>query len=148
MRDLVVLAMGFAAMAVSATSAADAPPTGVLTVHVSLLKSNDGQVGCALYRSADGFPTDPSKAAQMRWCVIKDKASTCSFDPIAAGTYAVACFHDENGNKQLDKNFLGIPKEGTVVSNHAKGSMGPPPFEKARFSFSGADGAIDLRMGY
>lgn len=35
-----------------------------------------------------------------------------------------------------------------MVSNHAKGSMGPPPFDKAKFSFSGAVGALDLRMGY
>lgn len=148
MRGLVLLAISLAAAFISATSVADPPATGVLTVRVSQLRSNDGQVGCALYTSADGFPTDPSKAAQMRWCPIKQKTSTCSFDPIPAGTYAVACFHDENGNGKLDKNFLGMPKEGTVVSNHAKGSMGPPPFEKAKFSFSGAAGALDLRMGY
>jgi uncharacterized protein (DUF2141 family) len=147
MRGLVV-AFCFAAALVSATSAADPPATGVLTIRVSQLRSNDGQVGCALYTSADGFPTDPSKAAQMRTCPIKEKTSTCSFDPVPPGTYAVACFHDENGNGKCDKNFLGIPKEGTVVSNHAKGSMGPPPFDKAKFSFSGAASALDLRMGY
>ena len=148
MRGLVLVVISFAAALVSATSAADPPTTGVLTIHVSQLRSNDGQVGCALYNSADGFPTDPSKSAQMRWCPIKEKTSTCSFDPIPAGTYAVGCFHDENGNGKLDKNFLGIPKEGTVVSNNAKGSMGPPPFDKAKFSFSGAASALDLRMGY
>lgn len=148
MRGLVLVAIGFAAALVSATSVADPPAAGILTVRVSELRSNDGQVGCALYRSAEGFPTDPSKAAQMRWCPIKERTSTCSFDPIPAGTYAVACFHDENGNGKLDRNFLGIPKEGTVASNHAKGSMGPPSFDKAKFSFSGADGALDLRMGY
>lgn len=148
MRSPLLVVVGLAAVLVSATSAADPPATGVLTVRVAQLRSNDGQVGCALYTSPDGFPTDPSKAAQMRWCPIKEKTSTCSFDPIPAGTYAVACFHDENGNGKLDKNFLGIPKEGTVVSNHAKGSFGPPPFDKAKFSFSGAASAMDLRMGY
>jgi uncharacterized protein (DUF2141 family) len=148
MKSLISVAFSLAAAVVSATSVADSPATGVLTVHLLQLRSNDGQVGCALYRSADGFPTDPAKAAQMRWCPIKDKTSTCSFDPIPAGTYAVACFHDENGNGRMDKNFLGIPKEGMVVSNHAKGSMGPPPFDKAKFSFSGAASALDLQMGY
>jgi len=148
MRNRVAVAIVFATALPSATSVADPPATGVLTVRVSQLRSGDGLVGCALYASADGFPTNPSKAAQMRWCSIKEKTSTCSFDPIRAGTYAVACFHDENANGKLDKNFLGMPREGTVVSNHAKGSMGPPPFDKAKFSFSGAVGALDLRMGY
>jgi uncharacterized protein (DUF2141 family) len=129
-------------------SFAESPPSGVLTVRVSQLRSNDGQVGCMLYNSSKGFPTDPSAAAQKRWCPIRTKTSTCSFDPIPAGTYAVACLHDENGNGKLDTGIFGIPTEGTVVSNHAKGFMGPPSFDKAKFSFSGAATALDLRMGY
>jgi uncharacterized protein (DUF2141 family) len=148
MKRLFILATGFAVTVVSIIAAADPPATGVLTVRISKLRSNAGQVGCALYKSADGFPFDPSKAAQMRWCSIKEKTSTCAFDPIPAGTYAVACFHDENGNGKFDLNVLGLPAEGAVASNHAKGFMGPPPFDKARFWFSGATGAIDLRMGY
>lgn len=148
MRDLVLVAISLAGGLVCATSVADPPATGVLTVRISQLRSNDGQVGCSLYKSADGFPTDPSKAVQMRWCPIKEKTSTCSFDSIPSGTYAVACFHDENRNGKLDKNFLGMPNEGTVVSNHAKGFMGPPPFDKAKFSFSGAAAALELRVAY
>jgi uncharacterized protein (DUF2141 family) len=129
-------------------SVADTPPTAVLSVRVSQLRSNDGQVGCMLYNSAKGFPTDPSAAAQKRWCPIKDKTSTCSFDPIPAGTYAVACFHDENKNGKLDTGLFGIPTEGTGVSNNAKGLMGPPSFDKARFSFSGAASELQIRMGY
>jgi uncharacterized protein (DUF2141 family) len=101
-----------------------------------------------IYDSPRGFPTDPAAAAQKLWCPIASAASTCSFDPIPAGTYAVACFHDENKNGKLDTGLFGIPTEGTVVSNHAKGFMGPPSFEKAKFSFPGTPGALDLRMGY
>jgi uncharacterized protein (DUF2141 family) len=129
-------------------SIADPAPTAVLSVRLSQLRSNDGQVGCMLYDSAKGFPTDPSPSAQKRWCPIGDKTSTCSFDPIPAGTYAVACFHDENKNGKCDTGLFGIPTEGTVVSNHAKGFMGPPSFDKAKFSFSGIASELQLRMGY
>ena len=132
---------------VALTAGAD-PPTAVLSVKVTSLRSDNGQVGCMLYGSAKGFPTDPSAAAQKRWCSIKDKTSTCGFDPVPAGTYAVACFHDENGNGKCDTGLLGIPTEGTVVSNHAKGFMGPPSFDKAKFSFTGVAGELQLRMGY
>ena len=148
MKSLVLIALGMASALIPAASTADPPVTAVLTIRISQLRSNDGQVGCSLYTSADGFPTDPSKAVQRRWCPIKDKSSTCAFDPIPAGTYAVACFHDENGNGQLDKGLFGIPKEGTVASNHAKGTLGPPSFDKAKFSFPGTATALDLRMGY
>jgi hypothetical protein len=102
-------------------------------------------VGCSLYGSAKGFPTDSSAALQRRWCPIDKDTSRCAFDPIVAGRYAVACFHDENANGKMDTGLFGIPKEGTVVSNHAKGFMGPPSFKDAAFSFSGAASEIALR---
>jgi uncharacterized protein (DUF2141 family) len=132
----------------ASTSLADPPPTGVLTVRISQLRSNDGQVGCMVYNSAKGFPTDPSAALQRRWCGIVSGASTCAFDPLPAATYAVACFHDENKNGKLDTGLFGIPKEGTVVSNHARGLLGPPSFDKAKFSFTGGATDLPLRMGY
>jgi len=137
-----------AALLAISPSSADPPPSGVLTIHVTALHSNDGQVGCTLYNSAKGFPTDSTAALQRRWCPIANAGSTCAFDPIPAGTYAVACIHDENKNGKLDLGLFGIPKEGTVVSNHAKGFMGPPSFDKAKFSFAGVASEMDLRMGY
>jgi uncharacterized protein (DUF2141 family) len=100
-----------------------------------------------LYASAVGFPVDASKAAQQKWCPIEAAAATCRFDPVPMGHYAVACFHDENGNKVLDTKLFGMPAEGTVVSNNAKGFMGPPSFEKAKFPLS-ASTEIELRMNY
>jgi uncharacterized protein (DUF2141 family) len=147
MRVVSILVGGALALVASA-SLADPSTTAVLTVSVSQLRSDDGQVGCALYNSAKGFPTDSAAALQRRWCPIKDKTSTCSFDPIPAGVYAVACFHDENGNGELDTGLFGIPKEGTVVSNHAKGFLGPPSFDKAKFPFTGVATTLNLRMGY
>jgi uncharacterized protein (DUF2141 family) len=148
MKRIVFVAASLGMALTASLSTAEAPATGVLTIRISQLHSNTGQVGCALFNSAAGFPSEPTKAIQTRWCAIKDQASTCAFDPIPAGTYAVACFHDENKNGQLDKGLFGIPKEGTVASNHAKGTMGPPPFDKAKFSFPGAATTLDLRMGY
>ena len=140
----------FAALLLSAgVSRADGPAVkAVLSVRLVSLHNNNGQIGCGLYASEKGFPKDRSAAVQTRWCAIADKESPCSFDPIAAGTYAVACFHDENNNGILDTGAFGIPTEGIVVSNHAKGFMGPPSFKDARFSFPGSPTELRLKMAY
>jgi len=39
--------------------------------------------------------------------------------------------------------LFGIPTERTVLSNHAKGFMGAPSFEKAKFFALGATGEVD-----
>ena len=129
-------------------SSADALAMGVLTVQITSLRSNNGQIGCMIYNSPKGFPKDSSAALQRRWCPIANSASTCVFDPIPAGVYAIACFHDENKNGKLDTGLFGIPTEGTVASNHAKGFMGPPSFDKAKFSFLGLASELQMRMGY
>ena len=133
----------------AAVSRADgSPATALLSIRVVGLRNDSGQIGCGLWGSEKGFPKDHNLALQTKWCPIVNKESSCSFDPIAAGTYAVACFHDENKNSVLDKGMFGIPTEGVVVSNEAKGFMGPPSFKAAKFSFAGAAAELRLRMGY
>jgi uncharacterized protein (DUF2141 family) len=132
----------------SSIAVADPPPVAPLAVKVSGLRTSEGQVGCTVYASAKGFPTDSSAALQRLWCPIANAAATCTFAPIPAGTYAVACFHDENKNGKLDTGMFGIPTEGTVASNQAKGFLGPPSFDKAKFRFTGVASELQLRMGY
>jgi uncharacterized protein (DUF2141 family) len=121
---------------------------GDLSVRLLSLRNNSGQIGCGLYASENGFPKDRSAAIQTRWCAIAGQQSSCTFDPIPAGSYAVACLHDENKNGILDTNVLGIPTEGFVASNNAKGFMGPPSFKDAKFSVAGAATELRLKMRY
>lgn len=47
------------------------------------------------------------------------------------GNYAFLVFQDENGNKQLDRNLLGIPTEPYGFSGKSGVIPGPPSFEKS-----------------
>lgn len=129
-------------------ASADASPTSALLVRLVGLRNDHGRSGCALFDSEKGFPKDSSAALQRIWCPIHGSESICHFDPVPAGTYAIACFHDENGNGKCDTGLFGIPTEGTVVSNQAKGFLGPPSFSDAKFSFPGRPTELRLRMGY
>jgi len=62
----------------------------------------------------------------------------CEFPGVAAGTYAVSAFHDENSNGKLDRNFMGIPREGVGASNNAKGHLGHRSSMRRRFAFQAA----------
>lgn len=121
---------------------------GTLSVRLVELKNDDGKVLCTLYTSEKGFPSVSADAAQTTSCTAKSKAATCAFDAVPAGTYAVACIHDENSNGKLDTGLFGIPKEGVAVSNNAKGFMGPPKYEDAKFTYSGAATTLPLKMKY
>ena len=67
---------------------------------------------------------------------------------IDPGVYAVQAFHDENGNFDLDRNFLGLPKEGMGFSNDAPMRFGPPSFDDAAIEIGAAGAATRLRLRY
>jgi uncharacterized protein (DUF2141 family) len=135
-------------MAMLCSAARADSSTGALSVRLVGLHSDHGRAGCALFASEKGFPKDSAAALQRVWCPIEGSESSCRFTPIPAGSYAIACFHDENGNGKCDTGLFGIPTEGTVVSNQAKGFMGPPSFKDAKFSFSGRPTELRLQVGY
>jgi uncharacterized protein (DUF2141 family) len=66
---------------------------------------------------------------------------------VPPGTYAIQVFHDENGNMDLDRTFIGFPKEGLGFSNDAPMKYGPPKFEDAALAVTeaGASAALTLR---
>jgi len=116
----------------------------VIRVEVSGLRGDKGQIVCALFASAEGYPKKDEKAVAHAHGAIAEKRASCEFMGIAPGTYAVSVFHDENSNGKLDTNFIGMPKEGVGASNNASGHMGPPKFSAAAFPYAG--GALELKI--
>lgn len=55
---------------------------------------------------------------------------------IPDGYYAIAIFHDENGNTKLDTNMLGIPKEEVAFSKGEMKMFGPPKFDECAFTLN------------
>ena len=66
---------------------------------------------------------------------------------LAPGSYAVSVIHDENGNRRLDKNFVGIPTEGVGFSHNPRVTFGPPAFARASFDAT-REATQTIRMKY
>jgi uncharacterized protein (DUF2141 family) len=139
-----LLLIAFAASAAHAQSR----PSNVLRAEIVGLHSDQGQVMCALFPSSAGFPGDISKATGGVSVKIHDGKAVCEFTNVAPGSYAVSVFHDENSNGKLDKKWLVIPAEGVGASNDAKGSMGPPKFDDARFEYKGGPMTLTIHIVY
>lgn len=66
-----------------------------------------------------------------------DYSIAITFSDLKEGKYAIRYFHDENSGREIDMNFLGIPKEGIGFLNDAFGLFGPKKFEKWLFEVKG-----------
>ena len=103
-----------------------------------------GTLMLAIYNNAEAFEGSVIKEKRSEVGVFKGlelylepKDSMRLSIEIPDGEYAIAFFIDANGNKKLDKNFLGIPKEQFGFSNNAMGTLSAPSFEQAKFRVAG-----------
>jgi len=105
---------------------------GSIEVRINGIENNDGTILIGLYNEGEKFPDfDMSYAGAAP--EANKMGTTYTFTEIPAGTYAIAVWHDEDEDKTLDKNILGIPRENYGFSNNAFGTFGPPDFDDAAF---------------
>lgn len=120
-----------------------------LTVQIDGLQGQEGNVCLKLFDAAQGFPND-NESAVARTCVPIATAAqpfTYSFPNLPAGTYALAIYHDRNGNEVLDRGAFGMPLEGYGFSNNAPAVTGPARFQDAMFLLAGTQ-SIEVQMRY
>lgn len=110
--------------------------TATITVEITGLRSSDGKVGISLFRSEEGFPGDSEKAIERAYIEIENQSATVIFEDLLPGNYAIAVYHDEDEDGEIETNFIGIPKEGTGSSNNPKARMGPPRYEDCKFDIA------------
>ena len=126
-----------------------------LDIHIKDIKNQKGQLFIALHDIPSAFPSNQAKALQATKIILKDSYSqrenkdelTHTFKKISPGTYAIACYHDENNNAKLD-TFLGIPKEGYAFSNNVRPKFKAPQFKEAAFKVISQNISLNLIMGY
>ena len=118
-----------------------------IQVTVTGLRNAEGNINIALFDTANHFPKDGKAITRARVTARMDTVHARLSD-LSAGTYAIAVYHDENGNGKLDRNLLGVPTEGYGFSNDARGRMGPPSFDQAAFTLGEADQVMTIAVNY
>jgi uncharacterized protein (DUF2141 family) len=132
------------------TSAPDSKPTSTLVVNVTGLRNAKGKVDALLFVRPQGFPDDESKAIDKDEVPIDPKTLSARiiFKDVPRGFAAVTVLHDENMNRKIDKNFIGIPKEGYGTSNNPKKAKHNPRWDEAKFSITRPQEMIQIRLIY
>lgn len=119
--------------------------TGSIKVIIIGLNNNKGEMMIGLNNSMENF--EQGQKPFMRTTEkIKNRQVIYTFNNVPFGEYAIKCYHDENGNKQLDKNFFGMPTEQYGFSNNARGSFGPPTYKDAKFTLNKKNLIIKIRV--
>jgi len=132
-RAIAVLTTTLAAFGSSSANAEEPSAKTDVIEFVTQVRTGEGVVLCALFDQRGWLKATkfPGKAH------ITNGRAACMFRNVPPGTYAISAFHDANNNGKLDTNLLGMPTEDYCASHNARGFMGPPSFEDAKFTYKG-----------
>jgi uncharacterized protein (DUF2141 family) len=158
-KSILTLALVLGVLVAAVPVSAQAPMSGSskntvkasLTVTLTGIRNDKGQVFIQLWNAPEGFPKQGEKAYKYV-SIDASKAVngtvTTTFSDLTPGTYAVSTLHDENRNGKMDTNAFGIPKEGWAVSNNVVTHMHAPSYEQASCQLSPSAQAISIALHY
>jgi uncharacterized protein (DUF2141 family) len=135
MKKLSIIAL----LAVSAGASA-----ATVQVNIVNVRSDKGVLQVAVCDEAT-YRKDCRLTATMP---AKAGAMTVDVADVPSGTWAVLAYHDENSNKKLDTNFVGMPTEGYGFSNGAASRFGPPSFKEAAITVGEGNVPASVTLKY
>lgn len=144
------LLRGLLMLSFTATISWKTVPVNEISIIITHLRNEKGQVLISLFKDSEGYPDEPEKAFRKgKATIISGNRAVLSFTDLPAGNYAAVVLHDENSNLKMDKNWIGLPKEGYGFSNNVMGTFGPPGFSKASFKHTGDKlSVVSIRLRY
>jgi uncharacterized protein (DUF2141 family) len=146
---LIVLALLLFALFAFSPKQADAPKntnTGTLTVHVTGLRNNKGNVIVCLYKA--GPFMNRGNITTFREISSTGDTLTATFTGIPFREYGVFEFHDENQNRTPDISADKIRLEGIGISNISITPDEVPDFDKAKFDFNSKNMELTIPIVY
>lgn len=126
-----------------ATGAAPAPP-GAIEVTVSGIRVATGKIVVAVCPERQFLKT----CVYSRDAPARAGDVTVVMPAVPPGRYAVQVLADANANGRLDRNFVGIPREGVGFSNNAMRRFLPPRFAAAAFDHGAAPQRLAIALRY
>lgn len=112
-------------------NAQDALKTEGTTITVTIpVQTDKGEIIVGLYNEATFMKAAPLEGLSS---TIENGKATVTFKNVAPGEYGISLFHDTNGNKTMDFEANGMPKENYGVSNNVM-NLGPPQWKDAKFT--------------
>lgn len=124
------------------------PQTSNLELEIGEFRNTKGHVLVSVFDNASDFPENEQNALVNKKVKVTQKKHTILIEDLPEGEYAVVFLHDENGNEEMDTNFVGAPTEGYGASNDAVNTFSAPKYKDAKFLLEGEKKSLKLKIFY
>ncbi|AXE64016.1 hypothetical protein HPO_05842 [Hyphomonas polymorpha PS728] len=106
----------------------------------------EGILTVELYKPSErDFLKKASRLKRVRVPAENGSQRVC-FDLPSSGTYAVAAYHDVNGDRELARHWNMLPAEPFALSNNQKLKLRMPKFDEAAFKAGDQTTTVRLEL--
>lgn len=121
---------------------------GQLQVVVEGLRNQTGLLCAKLFSGSRGFPNQDDSAVERQCVPIAETPMSLTFADLPFGSYAIALYHDQNGDELMNRGAFGMPIEAYGFSNDPVVNTGPPSYQDAVFLLAGPQTTVPIQLRY
>jgi uncharacterized protein (DUF2141 family) len=140
--------LAFAVVASPAAACTGRPSATRLFVNVDNVRSSQGLIAVTLYADDRGrFLAKRGSLYVGRVPARQGRTRVCIHLP-EPGIYALAVYHDADGDRSFDRTALGLPAEGFGFSNNPPTFFGLPNFDRVRVNVARTGLSTTVKLNY
>ncbi|MEN2399267.1 DUF2141 domain-containing protein [Flavobacterium sp. MC2016-06] len=120
----------------------------IRSVTVTDIRSEKGQLIINVFKDSKSYEKEVAfKKFQFDKKAVINGKMTINF-ALEPGVYGITLIDDENRDNELNKNIIGIPKEGFGFSNFFMSKMKKPDFEDFKVDLRNKENKISIQVKY
>lgn len=117
-------------------------------VKISGIRSEKGQIILNVFKNSEDYEQEKVFKKLVFEKKAVDNGSIMINCDIEPGVYGITLIDDENKNGELNKNLIGIPKEGFGFSNFFMEKMKKPVFDDFKITIKNPNSKITIKVKY
>jgi len=119
-----------------------------VTLSIEGIRLDKGVVAFGVYRNQKQFDEDkPEIKKVFAKKNLKSGKLTVQFQ-LTPGMYGIALLDDENNDRKMNYNMIGMPKEGFGFSNYNSSGLSKPNFSDFDFEVKPGENKVNIKMRY
>lgn len=117
-------------------------------VNISEMKSDKGNIVLSLFKDQETFSNEKPfrKIVFTKKGLVKGAIELNLM--IEPGIYGITLLDDEDKNGEMEKNLVGIPKEGFGFSNFYLDQLKRPVFDDFKTEIKSGENTVMIRVKY
>lgn len=107
-----------------------------ITVNISGIRAENGQMVIGVFKDSDTYQKEEPFVNEIFPKIkIQGEAMSVQFS-LEPGVYGLCLVDDENNNRKMEYNFVGMPKEGFGFSDYYHKGITKPKFDSFKFTLN------------